>query len=600
MDIKQIEEFQRILFDEHPDGIYLLSITGVFIDGNHAAERISGYSKEELIGKNFATANILPIQQIPRAGILIAQTIAGIETDSQEFTIIRKDKSKLEVELRSRKIMLNGQWFILGSVRDISFRKKAEKQIKLSEEKYSSIFNNAADGILYLNRKGKVLDSNPMVSEMLGLSSEELIGHNIVALARKFITTRELPRILKSMGKMLKGETIDEFLLEYNNRYLEINITAERKTKGITAVFRDITDRVKAINELKESEVKFRAIVENAQPIIFVLDKEGKFLLSEGKSLSRLKLEPGQVVGMSAYDLYKDFPVIIRMIKDALQGKVDKGLLEMGFADFDIFMSPYKDAHGSIIGVIGMAVDITEMKQTEKALIESKERAEESDYLKSAFIANISHEIRTPLNSILGFSELLSDYEIDRDQCKKYYDLIKAGGKQLISIIDNLLDISIIESGKLKLNIETVNLKELLCSFKEQFNVSHPESTEKLIIEDYPEAFVKTDKSRLIQILNNLVGNAIKYSNFQDVQLSCSCSEEVVEFCITDLGEGIPEEMKDKIFDRFFRITNPHKIAKGSGLGLSITKAIVEAMGGEIWFEPNKSVGTKFYFTIPT
>lgn len=599
MDFRFGHEFQMLLFEEHPDGIYILNPSGVFLAGNPAAERIIGYSKEELIGKNFATMNLLPASQIPRASMMITRVLAGSSVESQEFTLIRKDKSRVEVELKSRKIKLDDKWYILGSVRDISFRKQALDQIKLSEEKYASIFMNSADGIIYIDRKGKILDVNPMLIEILGMAAEDLIGHKVIELARHFLTTRQLPKVLKSIGQMLSGKTVSGFTMEYNDRIIEISIPAERKRKGITAVFRDVTDRLAKDDKLIRSEEKFRTIVENAQPIIFVIDKKGTFLVSEGKSLARLGLKPGQVVGLSAFEVYKDFPDVGRSIEIALKGKTVRSILDLGTAVFDISYSPHRDPKGNIIGLIGMAVDITEMKLSEKALVEAKENAEESDRLKSAFIANISHEIRTPLNSILGFSELLCDPELVESKTKKYYQIIQDGGEQLISIINNLLEISIIESGRLKLKTEKVNVKELLSSVYSQYSGMNPDIKKRIKIEDSKKIEINADRFRLIQILNNLISNAIKYSDSGEILIGYSLNKTFIRFFVSDEGDGIALELKDKIFDRFFRIPHSDKITKGSGLGLSITKAIVEEMGGKIWVDSVPGKGTCFYFTIP-
>lgn len=599
MDFRFGHEFQMLLFEEHPDGIYILNPSGVFLAGNPAAERIIGYSKEELIGKNFATMNLLPASQIPRASMMITRVLAGSSVESQEFTLIRKDKSRVEVELKSRKIKLDDKWYILGSVRDISFRKQALDQIKLSEEKYASIFMNSADGIIYIDRKGKILDVNPMLIEILGMAAEDLIGHKVIELARHFLTTRQLPKVLKSIGQMLSGKTVSGFTMEYNDRIIEISIPAERKRKGITAVFRDVTDRLAKDDKLIRSEEKFRTIVENAQPIIFVIDKKGTFLVSEGKSLARLGLKPGQVVGLSAFEVYKDFPDVGRSIEIALKGKTVRSILDLGTAVFDISYSPHRDPKGNIIGLIGMAVDITEMKLSEKALVEAKENAEESDRLKSAFIANISHEIRTPLNSILGFSELLCDPELVKSQTKKYYQIIQDGGEQLISIINNLLEISIIESGRLKLKTEKVNVKELLSSVYSQYSGMNSDIKKRIKIEDSKKIEINADRFRLIQILNNLISNAIKYSDSGEILIGYSLNKTFIRFFVSDEGDGIARELKDKIFDRFFRIPHSDKITKGSGLGLSITKAIVEEMGGKIWVDSVPGKGTCFYFTIP-
>jgi len=471
-------DYGRVLFDSHPDGVYLITTSGVFVDGNPQAERITGYKKEELIGKSVFKSKLVHKNQFGRIAKMLAEIAMGRSLKSEEITLIRKDKSTVEIEISTHMIQLEGKTYILGSARDISERHLAQRA-------------------------------------------------------------------------------------------------------------------------LEDSEAKFRAIVENAQPVIFVIDKQGKFVLSEGASLARLSLKPGQVVGKSAFEMYKDYPQIIASIKKALKGEVVHEYLDMGFAHFDTTYSPQRNATGQVTGIIGLATDITELKEVERDLVKAREQAEESDRLKSAFIANISHEIRTPLNSIIGFSELLCEDDLDQDQKNTYFDIIRSGGDHLLSMIEMVLDISIIESGMMKLNKEQVDLTKLIQDLADQFNQIRSDSPMRCIVEVNEPLVINTDRNRIIQVLNNLISNAFKYAGRGEIVISYQVSATHVTFSVKDQGTGISEQFKDKIFDRFYRAPRSEKIIKGTGLGLAICKAIVEAMQGKIWYESEPDKGTIFYFNLP-
>jgi signal transduction histidine kinase len=238
----------------------------------------------------------------------------------------------------------------------------------------------------------------------------------------------------------------------------------------------------------------------------------------------------------------------------------------------------------------------------------AKEKAEESDRLKSAFLANMSHEIRTPLNSIIGFSELLSEDDLDDGIRANYIEIIQNGGDQLLRIIGDILDISKIESNQMKVIKVEVNLSKLMTAcllsgeqFLENQQKNHIQL--KLVIpEEFKNTTIKSDPHRLTQIVDNLLTNAIKNTDkgvieFGIVGIMTIDGEEKIQFYTKDTGIGIKEEDFDLIFQRFGRVDN-HRIQRGNGIGLSITKALVEMLGGTIWLESEISKGSTFYFNV--
>jgi len=235
----------------------------------------------------------------------------------------------------------------------------------------------------------------------------------------------------------------------------------------------------------------------------------------------------------------------------------------------------------------------------------AKQNAEESDRLKSAFLSNMSHEIRTPMNAILGFSELLSSPGFDEEERLGFAKMVKTNGDALLTLLNDIIDISMIESGQLKLNIVDVNVYSLVHGVYVVFKNSAIMSEKTKVSLDFNvkndlNLFIKTDSQRLLQILNNLVGNALKFTDKGFVEIGYRLEDGNILFFVKDTGIGISEDGLSKIFDRFHKLTGDSKnIYGGNGLGLTITKNLVEALNGKIWVESTEGIGTAFYFSLP-
>lgn len=244
-----------------------------------------------------------------------------------------------------------------------------------------------------------------------------------------------------------------------------------------------------------------------------------------------------------------------------------------------------------------------ELNQTNEDLYKSRDKAEESDRLKSAFLANMSHEIRTPMNGILGFAELLKTPNLTGDEQQKYISIIEKGGVRMLNIINDIVSISKIESGQEEINIKTSNINEQIEYIYTFFN---PEIKGKGIQFSFKnsllfkEAIIKTDREKVFSILTNLVKNAIKYSDTGSIEIGYNKKDSFLEFYVKDTGIGIPRDRQEAIFERFIQADIEDKNAyQGAGLGLSISKAYVEMLGGKIWVESEEERGSTFYFTIP-
>ncbi len=251
--------------------------------------------------------------------------------------------------------------------------------------------------------------------------------------------------------------------------------------------------------------------------------------------------------------------------------------------------------------------EIEQRKQAGLELIEALKRAEESDGLKSAFLANMSHEIRTPMNGILGFAELLKEPDLTGEQQQEYIKIIEKSGARMLNIINDIIDISKIESGQMKAILQETNINEQLEFIYKLFNREVEQKGLHLSLKKIslpPESIVETDREKLYAILTNLVKNSIKYTSKGFIEFGCDIVETrhglFLQYFVKDTGIGIPKNRHEAIFERFIQVNVVDKMARqGAGLGLAISKAYVEMLGGKIWIESEEGKGSTFYFTIP-
>ena len=279
---------------------------------------------------------------------------------------------------------------------------------------------------------------------------------------------------------------------------------------------------------------------------------------------------------------------------------------------------PEYNMHKKLVGYIGTIIDITQRKQAELELARShvqiekynrelkyaKEKAEESDRLKSAFLANMSHEIRTPMNGILGFSELLQESETDKERLE-YIRIIHESGNRLMNIISDLIDISKIEAGQVTILNQMVDAEELMKELLDFFKLEAERKGLRIgYTRELPEGTtilrMSTDKLKINQILTNLIKNALKFTNQGEVYFGYKLEKDKVIFHVRDTGIGVPVEMRDKIFGRFIQAEQSRtRNHEGAGLGLSISKAYAEMLGGNLWLDETYRNGALFYFDVP-
>jgi len=375
----------------------------------------------------------------------------------------------------------------------------------------------------------------------------------------------------------------------------------------------------KASENLRKREEQYRTLIEGMNEGLMLIDNDDTILFVNQQTCDITGFSKEELVGKKCnHELFDPASrkIILEKNKLRLEGIKDRYEIELRKKNQEKIWircsgSPVYDDEGKVTGSIGVFEDINEKKKAEEErnkltqlLIQAKEKAEESDRLKSAFLANISHEIRTPMNGILGFAELLKNPDLTSDMQERYIQIIEQSGSRMLNIINDIIDISKIESGQMNINIGETNVNQLL---KDLYVFFSPEAKKKglnlslsMDISEDDEFVILTDHTKLAQILSNLIKNAIKFTKQGFINFGYEFDPNELTFYIEDSGVGIPTDQTNMVFERFrqgsFLLTRNYE---GAGLGLSISKAFVEMLGGRIWVTSELNKGSKFMFTLP-
>ena len=609
-----------------------------------------------------------------------------------------------------------------------------KEQAEQEAKKYLELYDFSPSGYFTLSRKGEILDLNLAGAEILGKYRSNLKNSKFNFFVSP--TSQSIFKLfIEGVFNSHKKETCEISLSINRDLSISVSLTGIVKAGGencfVTAV--DITEKKRAEQERMKESTLMKTAVENLPLIFYLIDREGKFQLSIGAGLKGLGLKPNQVVGLSAYEIYKDSPVIVDSVKRSLAGEPAHFESTVSGSSYVNFLAPVSDVKGRSFGIAGVAMeitesklakdaiqagrdyldkiinsvaspifvkddkhkftlvndafcvfhgrtvdqligstgyetfskeqlevfiakdklvfdtgeenineefvnaaegkvrtvitrktlytdisgnkylvgvinDITELKLAEQEIVKAKEKAEESDLLKSTFLANMSHEIRTPMNGILGFSDLLKDPGLSGEEQREYINIIEKSGVRMLNIISEIIDISKIESGQMEVFLHEVDINEKL---KDVYKLLKPEADSKKLDLSFKnnipdeKAIALTDRNKFDSILTNLVRNAIKYTDKGSIEFGCEIAEtshdtSLLQFYVKDTGIGIPKNRQSAIFERFIQADiRDIEARQGAGLGLSISKAFVEMLGGKIWVESEEGVGSTFYFTLP-
>lgn len=540
-------------------------------------------------------------------------------------------------------------------------QKNINQDIRNSEENLRITLDSIGDGVIATDTRGKITRMNPVAENLTGWKLQDSKGKKLEEVFRIInpVTRMKLKDpvgVVLETGKMvslsnhpaLVARDKNEYYLSYSASPI---FNTENEITGVVLVISDETEKYLQSEKLRESEERLNLAIQGTRAGLWDWDlRTGKLICNEewANMIGYELLELGPLTFKTWENL--THPVDLINTEDILsqyfQGKIDSYECETRMRHkqghwvwvLDRGMLVERDTNNNPVRMIGTHIDISRQKKSEldlkaqmdenqtlneaylaqnAALINSieriqkineelniaKQKAEESDRLKSAFLANMSHEIRTPMNGVIGFSEMLADPDLAPASRMEYASIIIDSSRQLLSIVNDILDISRIEAGLVSLSKEEVQVNDLLTVLYAFFE---PQARNKNLDLRFvktlnnEECVLFTDKTRLRQILTNLLNNALKFTEAGTIELGYEKIEGFMRFYVRDSGIGIPAELHDKIFEPFrqveLEITNHYG---GTGLGLSISRKLVELLKGKIWLESNPRQGSVFYFTVP-
>ena len=479
-------------------------------------------------------------------------------------------------------------------------------QLAESEKRFRELSNLSFEGII-IHQDGILIDANLSFLKMIRFTKEELIGKNVIALVvpekyHQFLAEQRT----KDYVKPYEIEAVRRDGVVVPIEIESQNINYQGEIRRVSAI-RDITARKKSEAEIQ----KLSVAINQAFVAVAITDKDRKieyvnpyfceltgytFDEVNGKTLCALQFNG---------EIPEEYEKIIGFLSagNSWEGEFTSRKKNGKEYTERAIITPVKDEGGNVTNFIAVKMDITGQKEIEEALVKAKEKAEESDRLKSAFLANMSHEIRTPMNSIIGFSEMLDMPDIEDENRNKFIEIIKINSYRLLSLIDDMIDVSKIEAGLIEIHETKTNVNKLFSDIYDSFRFSANKKNLNLVLDTGLKnelSTISVDSTKLNQIITNLINNALKFTHKGEIKFGYKLKSDMLEYFVSDTGIGINEEHQKNIFERFRQVeVTATKKYEGTGLGLAISKALVEKMGGKIWVVSKPGFGSIFYFTLP-
>lgn len=613
--LRESEALFRLAFQTNPDAISLTRLKdGKYIDINNGFTQITGYTTREIIGKTSPEINIWYDPETRRKLLKRINAAGSIINFEAQF---RMKSGEIFTGLLSAAIMqISNEDVLLSITKNITDLKNVQKDLAKNEQSLQLALEGGGLGIWDWNIQTGEIKFNQLWATMLGYEPGE--PEPRLEFWKSLIHPDDIDEVMKSLQLHLDGKT-EHYEREFRMRTKDGSwkwiydrgkvLEWDEKDRPLRALgtHLDITDRKLS----EERTAKLHKAVEKSPVSIVITDKTGtieyvnpEFSRLTGYSFKEVAGKKTNILqsGWHSNEFYQNLWSTIN------RGEVWYGEFLNRKKDNSTYwekanISSIVNDNGEITHFVGVKEDITEMKYMVEDLEKAKEKAEESDRLKSAFLANMSHEIRTPMNGILGFANLLKESVLTEEKKMEYLNIIEKSGARMLNLINDLIDISRIEAGETEIFNSSTNLNELL---EEVYAFFKPEAERKNIQLSLNNSLIENkinliiDREKLFAVLANMVKNAVKYSYEGEIEIGCRMFKRQILFYVRDTGIGIPDEKQNVIFNRFIQADeNIKKAYEGSGLGLAITKAYVEMMGGEIWLESSPGEGSVFYFTIP-
>jgi PAS domain S-box-containing protein len=611
--VNSMEKYYGIFENYHIPMLIIDDKTGRIVDANTAACIYYGYDKKEMIKLNISDINTKDIKEL----------FGEMEKAKSGERKIFRFKHKLsngnlrEVEVYSGPVQLEEKSLLFSVVHDIKEKNEFEERFRKQKSYFEDLFENSPEAIAILDNEFRIVNVNKSFEEMFLYKIDEIMDENITNIMcnEKYYSESTYLQEGIRKGDFIRIETLrkrkDGKLIDVSIMGFPIRSNGEQI--GVYFIYSDL-------RRVKEEERKFKVSVEryvnllkntidSIPDIIAVLNSDLTVELINEAGCSYLNVLPDKFKGMEWSKIVEAFTgedddCAAITIKTKEPYHIEKYIKAVDrFVDW--YCRPVLDNDNEVILIVERIKDITNDKKHEAMLRYSKEKAEEASRLKTQFLANMSHEIRTPISGVIGIIDMIKDTALEDEQ-KEYIGMLKYSADRLLSIVNDILDISKIEAGKLELRNEQFSMNKLLDKLINYFQILSKNKGLEFVasIDKHIPNIVIGDSGRLNQILFNLLGNAVKFTDTGFISLSAKLIKYIdehvqIEFCISDTGIGIQKQMIENLFMNFTQLNHGNnKRYGGTGLGLALSQKLVELMGGKISAESQYNIGSTFKFCV--
>jgi len=608
--LKESEEKFRNFFENSNDAIFVAdAITRKLVDCNKKAIELMEYPKAKIL--SMTADNLHPKDKIKETMERFEKQMEG-KLDINETEVVTKSGKRIPVSISAAFIKLNGKNYGIGIFRDITEKKKAEDELKGSKAFAESTLNSITDMFYSFDLRGKFLSWNKTFNRISGYSDQELSSKKPI----DFFLGEDIQRVAEAVKRIYKEGTskVDANFVSKDGRQIPCEFTGsilkdgKGNIIGFSGTCRDITERKKAEDAIRESENKFSKIFKTSPDMITLTRiSDGFFVDANDAIKSILGYNREEVLGHTVKDLGlwpnpEERESMVQIIKkqgfvkgmkvhlrkksgEIISAKISVDIIELNNKKF----------------LLSVAHDITEENRAQEIIKTEIERMKEIDEAKTNFLNIVSHEMKTPLTAINAHLGVLDDLKTNlSEQELLSLEAIKRNNYLLKSLIDNILELSRIESGKFELNISKINLERIIREVKSNLEILSEKKGLQLILDVGKLPEILADEMRVREILNNLISNSIKFTDKGWIKVKAEKQDNHVVISIIDTGIGISKDKINNLFQKFYQIDpSIGRRFGGTGLGLVITKQLIELQGGKIKVQSIFGKGSTFSVTLP-
>ena len=619
--LREIENRYRLVAENAADAIWVVDMNMRPTYISPSVTKLLGYSVAEAMSKKME--EIFTPDSFTLAMKVLAEELDIEKTEQRdltrsrtlEFELRRKDGSTVPVEIKYSFLRAPGGQpvEILAVARDITGRKVAEEALRESEERYRDLFENASDLIQSVAPDGRFLYVNKAWREKLGYREREVAS----LVLWDIIHPDFIPQCRKFFQKVMSGEPVSDVeavFVAKDGKLIEVGGSVSCRSVGGEVVatrglFHDITEQKKTRQQIERAAQEWRTTFDSINDLVSICDKDFRITRVNRAFADAFNVTPGKLIGRHCYEVLHGTNAPIpdcphkKTVGTKKPATVEFFEPHLGI-HLEVSASPIFNEKGEAIACVHVVRDITERKRVEEEVLAKSRQLETASRAKSEFLAHMSHELRTPLNVIIGFTELMLDGvtgRLKKEQRQCLNDVLSSG-RHLLGLISDVLDLSKIESGKMELRLRNIDLPGVIESLRSQvMPVIRPRKQKLEVDVEKGLPLVHADRSRVRQVLLNLLSNATKFTpDGGKLKIEAVSEDGWCRVSVIDSGIGISGDDQRKIFEPFSQLDSSLAgVEGGTGLGLPITKQIVERHGGRIWVESECGKGSSFIFTLP-